>query len=340
MINTNVNFSQLMDLRVDYAFKLFFATGDTRYLISLLNAIFANKRIPRVITALTILNPYLEKASLEDKLSILDIRAVLIDGSTVCIEMHLYDTDEFKYKSLRSWARIFGEELESGEAYSEQKPVICVSFINGAIKDVNNMPINKVHALFQIMERDDYQILSNVMEHHYINMNAFVGMVHNNNGTENDKFTKWMLLITQKEIEDKTKVKKICEEEEMAMAVEALVKLSKDKIKRQAYQRRLDELHSYNLMLRRSEENQRRAEEDRRRAEEAERQSAEDRRRAEEADRQAAEAERQSAEADRRTAAMVKLLLEQNYSITNIAKTLNVTEQQIADLLQKSDFTA
>ena len=68
-----IDYSILMDLRVDYAFKLIFGTGDTLFLISLLNAIFANKKIPRIIKSLTIVNPYLEKHSKEDKLSIENI---------------------------------------------------------------------------------------------------------------------------------------------------------------------------------------------------------------------------------------------------------------------------
>ena len=47
----NIDFSRLMDLRVDYAFKLFFAAGETKWLISLLNAIFENKGIPRAISS-------------------------------------------------------------------------------------------------------------------------------------------------------------------------------------------------------------------------------------------------------------------------------------------------
>ena len=55
-----IDFSKLMDLRIDYAFKLTFGSGNTLYLISLLNAIFANKKIPRVIKSLAIENPYLK----------------------------------------------------------------------------------------------------------------------------------------------------------------------------------------------------------------------------------------------------------------------------------------
>jgi len=43
----SIDFSNLMDLRIDYAFKLIFAKGaqpSLMALISLLNAIFANKK--------------------------------------------------------------------------------------------------------------------------------------------------------------------------------------------------------------------------------------------------------------------------------------------------------
>ena len=65
-----INYSLLMDLRIDYAFKILFTKGETRLLISLLNAIFANKKIRRVIKSLKIVNPFLDKESGEDKLSI------------------------------------------------------------------------------------------------------------------------------------------------------------------------------------------------------------------------------------------------------------------------------
>jgi len=73
----NIDYSMLMDLRIDYAFKIFFTKGDPSLLISLLNAVFANKNICRIVKNLTILNPYLDKESGNDKLSILDIRAEL-----------------------------------------------------------------------------------------------------------------------------------------------------------------------------------------------------------------------------------------------------------------------
>jgi predicted transposase/invertase (TIGR01784 family) len=152
-----IDFDFLMDLRVDFAFKRLFSKGSTRPLISLLNATFANKKIPRVIESVTIKNPFMDKESDEDKLSILDIRAQLDDGTTILIEMHMYGLGELKAKTIRSWARAFGEELEVGETYGEQPPTIAIAFANGQVepheKPKNaNLNKDKIHRLCKIMD--------------------------------------------------------------------------------------------------------------------------------------------------------------------------------------------
>ena len=272
-----IDFSQLMDLRIDYAFKLIFGTGDTLFLISLLNAIFANKKIPRIIESLTIENPYLEKYSKGDKLSILDIRAQLDDGSTILIEMHLYDLDDLKYKTVRSWARTYGEELKTSEAYSTQPPVICITFANGSLDEGESQ---KIHKCCKIMDIDDHSIFTNALELHYIDMKAFVKTINEKGGigkgeTEEAMLANWLAVITEKDIEDKSIIKNICEEqEEIGMAVSTLVRLSEDKLTRQAYQKRQDEVMLYNKRINdyrhRAEQSDRRAEQSDRRAEQAE----------------------------------------------------------------------
>lgn len=267
---SEIDFSQLMDLRVDFAFKLTFGSGDTMFLISLLNAVFANKKIPRVIKSLMIVNPYLEKHTKGDKLSILDIRAKLDDGMTILIEMHLYDLDDLKYKTIRSWARTYGEELKEGEGYSIQPPVICVAFANGSLDNSGNQ---KIHKCCKIMDIDDSTIFSDALELHYIDMKEFVKTINKTGSigkgeTYDSMLAKWLAIITEKDIEDKTIIKNICEEqEEIGMAVSALVRLSEDKVTRQAYQRRQDDImlaakkaNDYKMMERRVEQEQRRAE--------------------------------------------------------------------------------
>jgi len=281
-----INYYQLMDLRIDYAFKILFTKGDPRLLISLLNAIFANKKINRVIKSLSIKNPFLDKESGEDKLSILDIRAELDDGTAILIEMHMYSLGELKAKTIRSWARAYGEDLEAGAGYTTQPPTIAIAFTDGAVEPIKNDKnpntdnvINKIHRLCMIMDCEDYSVFTDAMELHYIDMKAFAKAVNeadsiNINDTEEAMFVKWLSVITQKEINNKTIIEDACKDEEaISMAVSALARQSEDKIIRQAYQRRKDEIYFYNKNMAEKEQAERRAEQERHRAEQAERTS-------------------------------------------------------------------
>ena len=268
--NLKIDYTQLMDLRIDYAFKILFTKGDPRLLVSLLNAIFANKKIRRVIKSLAIKNPFLDKESGDDKLSILDIRAELDDGTAILIEMHMYGLGELKAKTIRSWARAFGEELEVGNIYTAQPPTITIAFTNGAVEPIGKNKntqsgTDKIHRLCMIMDCEDFTVFTDAMELHYINMKAFAKAVNeadsiNINDTEETMFVKWLSIITQKEINNKTIIENACNEEEIYMAVTSLAQQSEDKIIRQAYQRRKDEIYFNNMNIARAEQAERRAE--------------------------------------------------------------------------------
>ena len=266
-----IDYSQLMDVRIDYVFKLLFSKGNRRLLISLLNAIFANKKIPRVIKDLTIKNPFFDKDSAEDKLSILDIRAELDDGTSVLIEMHLFGLVQLKSKTIRSWARAYGEELIAGDKYASQQPTIVIAFTDGQVKTIEKKASeadkDKIHRLCMIMDREDLTLFTDAMELHYIDMKAFAKAVNNKAGsikiddTEAEMFTKWLLIITQKVIEDKTIIENACrEEEDIQMAISTLITQGKDKHTRQTYLRRQDELFFYNMNMAERDEFKRRAE--------------------------------------------------------------------------------
>ena len=242
---SEIDFGMLMDLRVDYAFKLFFGTGDTSFLVSLLNAVFKNKKLPRLVKSLTVVNPFLEKQSESDKQSVLDIRAKLDDDSNALIEMHLYDILDLKYKTIRSWARAYGEDIEAGDEYSSQPPVICVAFVDGSVDKGES---RKIHKCCKITDIDDCKVFSDALELHFIDMKAFAKTINETGDIQqgeawDSQLGKWLALIAEKDIEDKSIIKGICEEEEeMGMAVSALVRLSEDKVMRQAYQKRQDEI--------------------------------------------------------------------------------------------------
>ena len=250
----------------------------------------------------------MEKESEIDKGSTIDIMATLSNGSTVCIEMHMYDLPEFKHKSVRTWAKVYSGKLKAGQGFWENKPVICISFTNGAIRDADNKPLKAVHTFFQIRERDGHELLLHDMELHYINMHAFVDE-HSGRDLPLDMFTKWLTLITQSAQIDKCFLKDICEEDEViAMAFEVLASLSVDEATRLAYSRRQDDLTNYYAAIQKTEESIRQAEEYKRQAEEY---------------------KRQTEEYKRQTANAVKAMLAKNWTVADIAEALGQSEEEI-----------
>ncbi|NER06192.1 MAG: Rpn family recombination-promoting nuclease/putative transposase, partial [Okeania sp. SIO3C4] len=74
--------------KVDYAFKKIFGSEQSKdILISFLNAIIYGGK--KVIQSLTILNPFNPGQLISLKDTYLDIKAVLVDGSIVVIEMQV-----------------------------------------------------------------------------------------------------------------------------------------------------------------------------------------------------------------------------------------------------------
>jgi len=115
------------------------------------------------------------------------------------------------------------------------------------------------------MDCEDFTVFTDSMELHYIDMKAFAKTVNEAdsisiNDTEEAMFTKWLSVITQKEINNKVIIENACNEEEIYMAITALARQSEDKIIRQAYQRRQDEIYFNNMYIARAEEAERRAE--------------------------------------------------------------------------------
>ena len=108
--------------RVDLAFKKIFGTEENKdLLISLINSTVGQED---QVVDVTILNPYNQKSFKQDKLSILDIKAKGTCGKKFNIEIQITDEADYDKRALYYWAKVYTEQLKSGEDYSELEKVI------------------------------------------------------------------------------------------------------------------------------------------------------------------------------------------------------------------------
>lgn len=135
-----------IDPKLDYAFKkLFGSLQNKRLLIALLRAILQQE-----ISDVELLNPFTEKDFIDDKLSILDIKARLADGRLVNIEMQMVVTATYPSRALFYWAKTYHQQLSEGEDYSELRTTISINILNEVVFPT----LPKYHSEYRLRERD------------------------------------------------------------------------------------------------------------------------------------------------------------------------------------------
>ena len=94
---------QLVNLRIDFAFKQLFGTnGSEDILIAFLNAML-QESLESPIASLQLEDPHLHREYEEDKLSILDVSATLDTGTKVNVEIQLNNNHDMVKRSLYYW---------------------------------------------------------------------------------------------------------------------------------------------------------------------------------------------------------------------------------------------
>ncbi len=61
-----------------------------------------------------ILNPFIDKEALTDKMSVLDIRARTETRTLINVEIQLWNRRNIEKRTLYYWARMYAEQLEEG----------------------------------------------------------------------------------------------------------------------------------------------------------------------------------------------------------------------------------
>ena len=151
----------------DFAFKKVFGTiANKLALISFLNAVLC-LRIP--IVDVTIANPYNLQDFLDDKLSILDIKAIDTNGAVYDIEMQLTIFDGLVQRIVFYGCEIYAGQLNAGDDYTQLNPVYSICLVNGVLwKDAT-----KVHHVFRLTDQDSGRTLDQTIEFHTLELGRY-----------------------------------------------------------------------------------------------------------------------------------------------------------------------
>ncbi|MDA1780281.1 Rpn family recombination-promoting nuclease/putative transposase [Bacillus cereus group sp. BY9-3LC] len=229
---------QLVNLRIDFAFKQLFGTNDSEdILIAFLNAML-QKSLESPIASLQLEDPHLHREHANDKLSILDISATLDTGTKVNVEIQLNNNHDMMKCSLYYWGKLYTSQLQKGMPYSALRKTITINLLNF----IMFLDHKEFHTTGTLWNTQQQKLLSDDIEIHIIEIPKLTEQWHEEKVNPwKDPFVRWLLLLSANEDEHLTKLL-----EDIAMnrdpilqkAINKWERMSQDSSFRQAYDAR------------------------------------------------------------------------------------------------------
>ncbi|GGA15754.1 hypothetical protein GCM10008018_70580 [Paenibacillus marchantiophytorum] len=117
------------------------------------------------LSEIILVNPNLDKDSLQDKLSILDVRVKTSSGKYIDIEMQLFNKYDIEKRSLYVWSKLYEAQLSEGQKYKELNKCITINILNYSF-----LPVARYHSIFQLREIVTHAPLIDDIELHFIEL--------------------------------------------------------------------------------------------------------------------------------------------------------------------------
>uniref|UniRef100_UPI003F4C8C86 Rpn family recombination-promoting nuclease/putative transposase n=1 Tax=Brachyspira catarrhinii TaxID=2528966 RepID=UPI003F4C8C86 len=175
----------------DYFMRYMFAKeGHEHILLNLINAVRTDYN-QEPFEEVKVLNTFNLKETVNDKQSIVDVRAITKSGETVLIEIQRVGNQSFVYRSLYYWAKGYISNLRNNEKYNDLKQVIVINILDfNLLKD-----INKEHSCYVIKELETNHILTNHLEMHFLELPKYLS----SSSKLTDELYAWFYFLTIKE---------------------------------------------------------------------------------------------------------------------------------------------
>ncbi|MEI0551288.1 Rpn family recombination-promoting nuclease/putative transposase [Brachyspira intermedia] len=190
-LNTKECFNPLNDYFMRYMFA---KEGHEHILLNLINSVRADYN-QETFEELKVLNTFNLKETINDKQSIVDVRAITKSGETVLVEIQRVGNQSFVYRSLYYWAKGYVSNLRNNEKYNDLKQVIVINILDfNLLKD-----IDKEHSCYVIKELETNHILTNHLEMHFLELPKYLS----SNSSLTDELNAWFYFLTIKDKREK-----------------------------------------------------------------------------------------------------------------------------------------
>ena len=206
---------KLLDPKNDVVFQMLFLKNN------LAKGLLDNILIDKIISVNVDANKQLLGDMPEDKVGIVDLRAIINDEIECEVEMQMFYFKNFIPRFLDYWSKMYSRQLKKGDNYDLLHRVISIAIINQNIPDLKGLP---AHTIWHIREDRNYRkILTNNLELHIIEVQKVKEEYENN---KNDKLLQWIMFLLNPESEEVDSI--MVKNKEIEEAKKELFSLSQD----------------------------------------------------------------------------------------------------------------
>jgi len=196
----------------------------------------------RHIRDIELLNPFNPKEGLDDKLSILDIKARDQGGRQFNVEMQMLAVRYYHKRILYYACKLHQQQLHEGQDYLELKPTISISFLDHAL--FPQLP--DYHLRFRLREESRLAVLSEDLEFHLLELPKFTK-------SESELVSSldiWLYILRHGETIDTEAPPAALQQQPLALrAIEELKMLTQTEVERERYEARRKAQLDYNTGL-------------------------------------------------------------------------------------------
>ena len=179
---------KLLDPKNDVVFQMLFLKNN------LAKGLLDNILIDKIISVNVDVNKQLLGDRTEDKIGIVDLRAIINNEIECEVEMQMFYFNNFVPRFLDYWSKMYSRQLKKGDNYDLLHKAISIAIINQNIPDLKGLP---AHTVWHIREdRNHRKILTNNLELHIIEVQKVKKEYENN---KNDKLLQWIMFLLNPE---------------------------------------------------------------------------------------------------------------------------------------------
>ena len=206
---------KLLDPKNDVVFQMLFLKDNLAK--GLLENILSDN-----ITSLRVdVNKQLFGNTPEDKIGIVDLRAVINEEIECEIEMQMFYFKNFIPRFLDYWSKLYSGQLKKGDNYELLHKAVSIAIINQNIPNLKDL---QAHTIWHIREDGNHRkILTNNLELHIIEVQKVKKEYKNN---KDDKLLQWIMFLLNPESEEVDNI--MVKNKKIEEAKKELLSLSQD----------------------------------------------------------------------------------------------------------------